>query len=174
MAGAILIASAIGILLMVVVGFVLVGSTLAYGDIVAAAQKDTTALSEVRQNTNIDVVYCERTSNAGGYYDVDFIIKNTGNTIIDYTKLDMVVITQGAPRTIYINQTGNGWIGSASVGSWDEYDIYQDDYWGTYEFVNIGQWDPGEYVYGWVGVNPSPTACWAFTPNGATGHLPAT
>jgi hypothetical protein len=170
-AGAIIIVSAIGILLLVLVGYVLVGSSLASGDMIASAQKDMTGLKEGQLNTNITVTYTKQTWRGGSdlYHDFDFRIQNTGNTIIDYQELNMVIMTQ-SPSTVYINGSDAvGWIGSNTAGKWQFEGIYRDQSWSG-ELFNPNQWDPGEYVYGWIGMNPHPTDLYVFTPNGATGY----
>jgi len=172
MAGAIIIACAIGILLLVLVGYVLVGSTLSSADIIASAQKDTTALKEERLDTNIMVTYSNYDELVP--HQMWFRIKNTGNTKINYTELNMVIITQDLPPpTIYINNIGNGVIGSSPVGTWRFDGIHRDES-DRDELVNLNEWDPGEFLYGWVSMTPHPTEFHVFTPNGATDYLPVT
>jgi outer membrane lipoprotein-sorting protein len=172
MAGAIIIACGIGILLLVLVGYVLVGSILASGDSIASAQKDMTALKENQLNTNIDIVFAQKNYDNTfkdthvTYYDptdLYFDVKNTGNEIIDYNKLGVVVYSTGTNSPIYFNQgdgTGKTWV------VW--YDICRDD---TYhvEVSNPGQWDPGEYIYCRINSTPYvPSVIYVFTGNGVT------
>jgi hypothetical protein len=171
MAGAIIITSAIGILLLVLVGYVLVGSTLASGDMIASAQKDMTALREDQLNTNITVTFTG--ISYPGYHDFDFYIQNTGNTIINYQKLNMVIMTQDTSPIFINGSDAVGWIGSSTVGKWQFEGIYRDQSWNAEQF-DLNQWDPGEYVYGEIGMDPHPTDLYVFTPNGATGYRTVT
>ena len=173
MAGADVIEAAIGITLLLLVCYVVVGSIMTTAAVVSNAQKDMNQLQEGRLNTNIMVTYSDYWWD-GTYHEMEFRIKNTGSTKIDYTKLNMVIITQDSPPpTIYINSVGNGVIESSPVGTWDFEGIHQDESW-TDEIVNLNQWDPGEFLYGWMEMTPHPTEFHVFTPNGATGYLPIT
>jgi hypothetical protein len=169
-AGAIIITSAIGILLLVLVGYVLVGSTLASGNMIASAQKDMTALREDQLNTNITVTYAQL-----GWYEsqtchtIDLYIQNAGNTIIDYKKLNMVIMTQSSSPVFINGSDAVGVIGSNAVGNWQFEGIYRDQNWHK-ELFTENQWDPDEYVYGWICMDPHPTDLYVFTPNGATGY----
>jgi archaellum component FlaF (FlaF/FlaG flagellin family) len=162
MAGAVVIVSAIGILLLVLVGYVLVGNTLASGNMIASAQKDMTALREDQLNTNITVTYTSQNYGVQcPVHNLNFTIRNTGNTIIDYQKLNMVIMTTPPYSPDYIN--------GYATGDWQLLGIYQDQY-GHGELVNPNLWDPGEYVAGYICMDPHPTDLYVFTPNGAIGY----
>jgi archaellum component FlaG (FlaF/FlaG flagellin family) len=175
MAGADLIGTAICIGLLVIVAYVVAGSIMTTAGVVTTAHMDMTRLQEERLNTDILVVYCVKWDSES---DVEFYIKNTGSTIIDPTELNMVIITDGSPSVILsIDSTG---VGKPGTGTWVwKKDIAQavilenpTEYW-TVEKFNIGQWDPGEIMAGWINTTPQhPVEFHVFTPNGATGYLP--
>ena len=173
MSGADLIGTAICIGLLIIVAYVVAGSILTTTGVVTTAQMDMNRLQEERLNTDILVVYCVKWNSET---DVEFYIKNTGSTIIDPTELNMVIITDGSPSVVFIDRTDGGLPGS---GSWHyKGEIAQavilenpTEYW-TDEKFNIGQWDPGEIMAGWVKTTPNPVEFHVFTRNGATGSLP--
>jgi archaellum component FlaG (FlaF/FlaG flagellin family) len=180
MAGADLIGTAICIGLLVIVAYVVAGSIMTTAGVVTTAQMDMNRLQEERLNTDILVVYCVKWVPALQGSDVEFYIKNTGSTIIDPTELNMVIITDGSPSVIFIKSTGDGDnTGSSPDGTWVwKNEIGQavilenpTEYW-TVEKYNIGKWDPGEIMAGWMKMTPHPVEFHVFTPNGATGYLP--
>jgi len=172
MAGADVIEAAIGITLLLIVSYVVLGSITTAANTVSSAKKDMTLMQEERLNTKIVVAYSKLTTNKDGQYNIEFGIKNTGNTIIDYTQMNMVIITQGTPPTIYINSIGDGIIGSSPVGTW-----WTDGIWGggppwPPEVVNPKQWDPGEFLYVWIKeIDPLPVGYYIFTPDGAKAEV---
>jgi flagellar protein FlaF len=172
MAGADVIEAAIGITLLVFVSYVVVGSIITTANTVTTAQKDITNLQEARLNTQIVVTYVDQwwSTTNGNHHELEFRIKNTGNTKINYTKLCIIVIIQNQPYACFINTIGDGWNWDNPVGTWEYDGIHQDEI-GTDETVNLNQWDPGEYLYGWIALTPHPYEFWAFTPNGATSSL---
>jgi heme/copper-type cytochrome/quinol oxidase subunit 2 len=173
MAGADVIEAAIGITLLLIVSYAVVGSIMTTAAVVSNAQMDMNRLQEERLDTNIKVTYSDYWWD-GTYHEMEFRIKNTGNKKIDYTKLNIVIITKDdPPPTIFIKSVGDGEIGSSPVGTWYFEGIHQDESW-TDESVNLNQWDPGEFLYGWMEMIPHPTEFHVFTPNGATGYLPVT
>jgi len=130
MAGAIIIASAIGILLLVLVGYVLVGSSLASADSIASAQKDMTLLQEERLGTAIDITHAHYQSSTS----FEFQIKNTGNQIINYTTLN-VIVTWGTNAPVFYNYR------DGYSGTWHRIGINPDTIHPTYV-------DPGEVLDG--------------------------
>jgi flagellar protein FlaF len=91
MAGAIIIACAIGILLLLLVGYVLVGSTLTSADSIASAQKDMTIKKEAQMNTAIQISN-EKWENRPGLDLLMFDLKNTGTAPIgDFNHTDMFI-----------------------------------------------------------------------------------
>jgi len=172
LAGADVIEAAIGITLLLIVSYVVLGSITTAANTVSNAQKDMISLQEERLDTNIMVTYSDYDELVP--HQMWFRIKNTGNTKINYTELNMVIITQDLPPpTIYINNIGNGVIGSSPVGTWRFDGIHRDES-DHDELVNLNEWDPGEFLYGWISMTPHPTEFHVFTPNGATDYLPVT
>jgi flagellar protein FlaF len=87
MAGAEIIGAAIGVLLLVLVGYIMVGSTLSSAEIVASAQKDLTMQNEARLRTDI-AVFSPYPPNGAGTFN--FSLNNTGNEIIgDFSHMDI-------------------------------------------------------------------------------------
>ena len=177
MAGADVIGPAVCIILLVVVCYVVVGSIMTTSGVIFDAQQDMTRLQEERLNTDILVTYSWLWNGDPGLpadpHELEFFIKNTGSTKINYTELNMVIITKDSPPSvIFIYSTGTGEIGSSSVGTWWFEGIYQkDDLSWTKENINLDQWDPGEFVAGWIKMNTHPDGFYVFTRNGATGSL---
>jgi archaellum component FlaG (FlaF/FlaG flagellin family) len=178
MAGAIIIACGIGILLLILAGYVIVGGTLASADIMASAHKDMTSLKVDQQNTAIDITYADAENfySSPNRYHVGFVIRNTGNTKIDFTKLGVVITMNGVDRPTYYKY------GSGTNFEWKlDYFRVNSDCTGS-EVVNPNQWDPGEYLCGWA--DGVPTSCgsyvcppdifYAFTGNGAGDYLAVT
>jgi len=176
MAGAIIITSAIGILLLLLVGYVLVGSTLSSADITATAQKDMTLLKEVQMNTNIDVADADIWWHTD-HHELFFSVQNTGNDMIKDVSNMGVVIIPDSPQvpTYYKNGTGSG-LTWKSWGFHTEQEGWSDYQWEYIEVNNIGQWDPGEYLYGFIDNIPStyePDIVYVFTANGVTDKVVA-
>jgi archaellin len=171
MAGADVIGTAICIALLVIVAYVVAGSIITTAGMVTTTQMDMNRLQEERLNTDIVVAYYNLNKDGAGDHEIEFSIKNTGNTIINYTQMNMIIITQDAQRpTIYINKIGDGRIGSSPVGTWWTDGIFSDLSWHA-EVINPNQWDPGEFLYVWIQTNPHPLEYYVFTPNGATGQV---
>jgi archaellin len=172
MAGADVIGTAICIALLVIVAYVVAGSIITTAGMVTTTQMDMNRLQEERLNTDIVVAYYNLNKDEAGNHEVEFGIKNTGNTIINYTQMNMIIITQDAQRpTIYINRIGDGENGSSPVGTWRTDGIWAGLWPWPPEVVNPNQWDPGEYLYVWIQTNPHPLEFYVFTPNGATGQV---
>ena len=97
MAGAEIIGAAIGVLLLVLVGYIMVGSTLTSAEIVATAQKDLTLRNEAQLRTSIQIsdVFV---SGSNLYFNVS----NTGNEIIgDINHMDVFITDSGSPPMHY-------------------------------------------------------------------------
>jgi flagellar protein FlaF len=87
MAVAELIGAAIGVLLLVMVAYLLVGSTLSTGEIVVNAQKDVTLQQEARLHTSFDITVTGHNSTT-----ISAKITNTGTEIIsDLNHMDVLV-----------------------------------------------------------------------------------
>jgi len=154
MAGAIIIASAIGILLLVLVGYVIVGGTLSSADRIESAQKDMAIINEEQLGTNIDITWAWWEGAYPDYEIDDFEVTNTGNEIINLDKVGVVVIPTGSGTPIYFKK------GTVAGSTWQLVNIDPDD-------VHPNQWDPGEVIYGEIHLMPNePDVIYVFTPNG--------
>jgi flagellar protein FlaF len=87
MAVADLIGAAVGVLLLVLVAYVLVGSTLSTAEIVSNAQKDLTLQNEARLHTDL-IIYDPVLDGT----NISCYMNNTGNEIIgDFQHMDILV-----------------------------------------------------------------------------------
>ena len=128
MAVAELIGAAIGVLLLVIVAYVLVGSTLTTAEIVATAQKDVTLLQESRIHTLFSL---SNTANTSTTITTD--ITNSGTELIgDLTHTDVLVYDAGSGYQYYKYSQG-----SATPGTWTVTNTYS-------EFLHPYELDPGE------------------------------
>jgi flagellar protein FlaF len=140
MAAAEIIGAAIGVLLLMVVAYVVVGSTLTAAETVSTAQKDLTLQNEVRLRTSISLNRSEISNTTSV---LDFSVTNTGNEIIsDFDHTD-IYTWDGDSSHDYQKYT---------------YDKYQTDTAGNWSIKSIendlihpNQLDPGEKM--WVTVN---------------------
>lgn len=140
MAVAEIIGAAIGILLLVVVAYVIVGGTLAAGETIANAQKDLAQLSEARLRTSISL---NKTETAMSGQGLNFSVTNTGNEMIgDFTHLDILIssggVSGGYQHLTYNNST------CGTDGTWCIYgDLVPDT-------IHPRQLDPGEKMWVWA------------------------
>ena len=92
MAGGEIIGAAVGVLLLVFVAYVLVGSTLSTAEIVANAQKDLTLLDESRLRTDISITYSGIDAGV-----INFSVKNNGNEMIsDFRHMDILSFNESS------------------------------------------------------------------------------
>ena len=124
-----IIGAAVGILLLVIVAYIVVGSTLTAAETVANAQKDLTLQNEARLRTSISLNKSEITNTTS---ELDFSVTNTGNEIIaDFDHMDMLtwdgVSTSGYNHNVY----GSGW----TIDRIDN------------DFIHPRQLDPGEKMW---------------------------
>ena len=105
MAGAIIIASAIGILLLVLVGYVLVGSTLSSADMIASAEKDMTINKEAQMNTAIRITNAQ----FSGGTSFSFNLSNNGSVPIgNFNQTDVFVsYSQSIPCLLYTSDAAD-------------------------------------------------------------------
>jgi len=100
MAVAEIIGAAIGVLLLVVVAYILVGSTLSTAELVVSAQNDLTMHNEQRLRT--DLVITDKMIEGSA---INFSVENTGNEIIyDFVHMDVLSyngVTPGYTDYIY-------------------------------------------------------------------------
>jgi len=154
--------------LLLILSYIVIGSIITAADTVSTDQKDMSLVQEKRLNTKIVVAYYNLNKDGVGDHEIEFGIKNTGNTIIDYTQMNMIIITQDEQRpTIYINSIGDGLIGSSPVGTWWTDGIWRAGPPWQPEVINPNQWDPGEFLYVWMQMTPHPVGYYIFTPDGA-------
>ncbi len=135
-----IIGAAVGILLLLIVAYLVVGSTLSTADIVTNTQKDVTQMNEARLNTDIhivDAIYVNSTSN------LHVNVTNTGNEILgDFSGMD-VYVTQPATTPAYysFNQT----YGTDVTKTWKYSQITWAD--GSAAAIHLTQLDPGEMIW---------------------------
>lgn len=150
MAVAEIIGAAVGVLLLVVVAYLLVGGTLSTAESVATAQKDLTSLHEARLRTSITII-----NPAINGSQIDFHIANNGTeTITDLPHMDVFSYNRTDPYTgyyRYIYET----TGYEGEGTWYiPGNGFENDY------IHPGQLDPGVAV--WVVMIPSPSEPWYY------------
>ena len=97
MAVADLIGAAVGVLLLVIVAYLLVGSVISTAQIVNAAQKSATLLEEKQLKTDFAITSATTQSdNQTSNVDINCTITNTGNEVIsDFTHMDVIVYNSG-------------------------------------------------------------------------------
>ena len=156
MAGAEIIASAIGILCLIIFGYVLVGGILSTGENAASAQKDWTLQKESQLRTMISTTAeYESTGKT-----LVITIKNTGSEIIgDFKHMDIFVNASTEPPVRhYFNTTGLG----VAWDSWNSTGI-------SPTTIHPEMLDPGETMrveIGGFSVKPPDATVRVITPNG--------
>lgn len=134
MAVAEIIGAAIGVMMLVIVAYMLVGSVLTAAEVVSNAQKDLTLLNEARMRTDMSFFPSYTKIVKQDSFDLSFCLNNTGNEVIgDFTHMD-VFTTNSNGMTHYIKAT------VPEEGSWT---IFQFDR----DFVHPRMLDPGEAVW---------------------------
>jgi flagellar protein FlaF len=127
-----LIGAAVGVILLVIVAYLLVGSVLSTAQIVTNAQKSATLLEEQQLKTDFTIGQAE--VDATG---INCTITNTGNEpISDFSQMDVYV---------YDNSTGNYQVyryvsstsGTFGTGTWTTYTTGND-------YIHSGELDPSE------------------------------
>jgi len=134
MAVAEIIGSAVGVLLLVIVAYLLVGGTLSTAETVVGAQKDMTLLQEMRLRTHISVE--SATSNATA---ISFSITNDGDeTVSDLSKID--IFSYNSTNNDYIHYTYDG-------GKTNSEETWYDT---SFEnaVIHANQLDPGVTMHG--------------------------
>jgi flagellar protein FlaF len=142
MAVAEIIGAAVGILLLVIVAYVIVGGTLAAGETIASAQKDLAQITEARLRTSINLNKTETHLSGQG---LNFSVTNTGNEMIaDFTHMDILIST-GKDSGGYQHLTFNSGSNKCGIdGTWCIYgDIIPDT-------MHPNQLDPGEKMWIWA------------------------
>ena len=138
MAVAEIIGTAIGVMIMIIVAYLVVGGILIAGETVANAQKDITLLNEARMQTSITLNKSEITySNS----NLSFSVTNDGNEVIsDFDNID-VYIDDGSAQSLqkYSYQNYNP-PNSPDSGNWSFSHIDPDR-------IHPNQLDPGEKMW---------------------------
>lgn len=139
MAVAEIIGAAIGVLLLVVVAYLLVGGTLSAGEAVAYAQKDLTIQNEARLHTDLFVDADDITRRDTG---LNFSVTNTGNEVIaDFDHIDVYTFNNSVPyghqRFVYDKYF------QGHAGNWTLLRIDNDN-------IHPNQLDPGEKAWFWA------------------------
>jgi flagellar protein FlaF len=128
MAVAGIIAAAVGVMLLIVVGYVVVGATITTAETVTNAQKDVTLQNEMRLGTAIVITDPLKSSS-----NITSNITNTGTEIIsDFRHMDVIVYDTGSNEYQVCTYATSG-----SPGTWDITNRYQD-------FIHPSELDPGE------------------------------
>jgi hypothetical protein len=171
MAGGIIIVSAIGILLLVLGGYVLVDSTLASADIIASAQKDMVMNSKEQMDTAIQISAVSFYGSSAPYY-LHFHTTNTGNEIVsNFNFIDVFVTISGNEPVHYrfdpnSYACGDGYgCGDADLGTWNYAEFDGPD------IIHPNMVDPGETLSIRIGnfdSNPAHYTVQATTPNGVS------
>ncbi len=128
MAAASLIATAFGIILLILTAYFLAGGALLTIETVSSAQKDMTDLQSKALGTAIEIDLANSTLSSPMYLSV----KNSGNEPIkDLSKVDVYIFDAGAAPTLIRYSL------SGKPDTWKMEGLFPD-------LVYPGQWDPGE------------------------------
>jgi flagellar protein FlaF len=164
MAVAEIIGAAVGVLLLIIVAYVVVGSTLTAAETVSYAQKDLTQLNEARLKTSITLNQTEANLSGQG---LNFSVVNNGNEIIrDFSHMDILLSTGGESggyqHVTYDSST------CGKPGTWCINGNLVPD------TIHPGELDPGEKMWIWATFNAgSPVWFQVSTGNGvyATAYV---
>ncbi|MDO9036064.1 MAG: hypothetical protein Q7U51_12780 [Methanoregula sp.] len=140
MAVAEIIGAAIGVVMLVIVAYILVGSVLTTTDVVLNAQKDSTLLQGARLGTRIEI-----TSYGNSTIDpwLNFNVTNTGNEMItDFGHMDVFILTSSPIQHNIYETTYSG-----STGKWTKIGIYSGPTLNDAEVIHPNQLDPGEKMW---------------------------
>jgi flagellar protein FlaF len=125
-----IIAAAVGVMLLIVVGYVVVGATITTAETVTSAQKDVTLQNEMRLGTAIVITDAENNSSI-----IRSNISNTGTEIIsDFNHMDVLVYDTGSKDYQVCTYDASS---SGTPGTWEISNRYQD-------FIHPFELDPGE------------------------------
>jgi flagellar protein FlaF len=134
-----LIGAAIGVLLLVIVAYLLVGSTLSTAETVVTAQKDMTLLNDARMRTSI-IVSDEWIDNSSY---MNFNITNTGEgTVMDLPHLDVFSFDTLTGYTYLTYDSTKS--GSPDPGTWQIVKFYN-------AHIHADEMDPGVTL--WIKAN---------------------
>ncbi|PKL58876.1 MAG: hypothetical protein CVV34_00635 [Methanomicrobiales archaeon HGW-Methanomicrobiales-5] len=132
MAVAEIIGAAVGVMLLIIVAYVLVGSVLTTAEVVTNAQKDVTYLQGTRLGTSIALDKTDIHFPPGT--ELNFNVTNTGNVAItDFKHMDLFVDNSGFQHLSYSTSCG-------IVNTWCKVSINPD-------VIHPNQLDPGEKMW---------------------------
>jgi len=135
MAAAEIIGAAVGVMLLVIVAYVVVGSTLYAAETVANTQKDLTIQQETRMRTAFAISDQQNQST-----QIIANITNTGTEIIsDFNHMDVIVYDKDDNEYAICNYTSD----SVMAGRWGITSYYDD-------FIHPLELDPGEKYQIWI------------------------
>jgi flagellar protein FlaF len=148
MAAASLVATAIGILLLIITGYLLAGGIISLTGTMVSAERDATSLSAKTAGTSF------RITETSGNSTLMLTLNNTGTErISNYQSMDVYVMAGGAMPELYLYNPSGG------IG-WQIGCIHPDS-------VFPGSWDPGETMNITVTTDGGPyTWVQVTTPNG--------
>ncbi|OPY35392.1 MAG: Archaebacterial flagellin [Methanoregula sp. PtaU1.Bin051] len=162
-----MIGAAIGILMLIIVAYLVVGSTLSTADQIINTQKEVTQQNEARMRTAINISDIEYQTGSTNIY---LNITNTGNEpISDFEHMDVFLTIPGSnPAKYSYDET----TGTEAAKTWTYSKITLTD--GlTNEVIHPDMLDPGEMM--WVHIDSflvNPPVSGSFTsvstPNGVT------
>ncbi len=160
MAGASLVGSAVGIILLIVTAYVLVSGAITVSQVTVGAQKEMTVVQERILGTSLSIMYFT----PSGTLPVTLVLNNTGREVISpFNRMDVYVFdsTSGLNRYQYDLAGGEG--------TWrNETPIVPD-------IINPRMWDPGEQLNITIEPVTGTTPLWVrvTTPNGVSvsGYL---
>jgi flagellar protein FlaF len=143
MAVAEIVGAAIGVLLLVVVAYLLVGNVIVTSEIVTTAQKDITLQHESRLRTALNISDQKISGNI-----IKFNVTNTGSeTVSDFEHMDVYSYNNSLLGYQHYQYDKNNF---GHAGNWTKTQIQND-------FVHPNQLDPGEKMWCeaiFIGVNP--------------------
>ena len=133
MAVAGIIAAAVGVMLLIVVGYVVVSATITTAETVTSAQKDVTLQNEMRLGTAFTISDPQNPQNSSSIITSN--VSNTGAEIIsDFKHIDVIVYDSGTKDyQIYSYDSSS----SGTPGTWYITNYYKD-------FIHPSELDPGE------------------------------
>lgn len=162
MAVAEIIGAAVGILLLVIVAYLIVGGTLSVAETVSSAQKDLTATTESRLRTDMTMTGSEIT--VSGTNNLTFSVINNGNEAIsDYDHIEVFSSnTSGPGYSRYTYSEPSGTINTWAIVKRDN------------DIIHPNQTDPGEKI--WITatfVGQDPIWVQVTTNNGVSAQIAA-
>jgi flagellar protein FlaF len=133
-----IIAAAVGVMLLIVVAYVVVGATLTAAETVSNAQKDLAQITEARLRTSITLNKTETHLEGKG---LNFSVTNTGNEMItDFTHMDILIRWESIGCQHLTFNSGT----CGTEGTWCIYGNLDPD------TIHPNQLDPDEKMWVWA------------------------